>query len=244
MRFTKPTVTAFSFMITITALGCLYQATALAHTGVHQQQTVSIQVQPDSPLRISSVVNHSTDPSEINLTFAIENINRKAIRAYAVRHDDTCGPSNSKSGATTLSTPGLPKSVLHPGQSRTEEFSGERCSSTYETIVLSIDFVEFVDGSQWGPDISKSAERLDGFRAGTQEETERLLAVLKASGALAVVRAIGKEIQEGIRNEDRSQIWNEGFRAGVGGVRGRIKHSYEAKGLGEIEQSLKEPFGK
>lgn len=106
-----------------------------------------------------------------------------------------------------------------------------------DSITLSVDFVEFVSGTRWGPDTLKTGETIDGVRAGAQAEREVLLNLLLTQGIDALMRSLDSVKPEVDQGLPRSSEWLDGFRHGVGWIRERVrskgpKHS-------EIETELR-----
>jgi hypothetical protein len=76
--------------------------------------------------------------------------------------------------------------MLQPNTSKAEVIIAEDYIEPDASCTLAIDFVEFVDGSAWGKDKFKSAERLAGRRAGFAVEKNRFLKVLKGQGVACI----------------------------------------------------------
>jgi hypothetical protein len=208
-----------------------------------QTTAVSAQWQADSPLQISAVANHSPDPKKLNITFDVWNITDKGIRAYAIKHEVVCCGSNAAHirGSSLSHILSVDKLFL-PGQVRSEEIGNEWSTAPYERVTLSIDFVEFTDGSRWGPDISKSSKRLEGMRAGMKAAKTVLLKLLSDKGSQAVVELIESDMNLLAPEQNYSEAWVTGFQTGVKSMSARLLHAYQDKGIAEIEKGLKQPF--
>jgi hypothetical protein len=215
----------------------------MQHTPVSQTTVILAQSQPDSPLHISAVVNHSPDAKKLDITFDLWNITDKGIRAYAIKHEVVCCDSTASHirGSSLGNILSVDKLFL-PGQVRSEEIGNEWSTSPIERVTLSIDFVEFTDGSRWGPDISKTSERLDGMRAGMKAAKTVLHKLFSDKGSQAVVELIESDMNLLAPGQKHSEAWITGFQTGVKSMSARLVHAYKDKGIAELEKRLKQPI--
>lgn len=222
--------------IKILTLGVLIAALVFFITSrnpqAEAQDTVLINPQPDSPLRITTATIESA-PEESYINISVINVGNKPIRAFAVSRDEEGGGVRSSgvglyhmSTLSTLLPPGQPMSVVY-------DADGER-------IMLSIDFVEFADGATWGPDVHKSAERLAGQRVGGQAALQYLLKVLETGDSEAVLKAITKNAVT--TPSGHTKQWELGFRTGVDVVYGRIQKANREGGSAQIGYELTQPY--
>lgn len=111
-------------------------------------------------------------------------------------------------------------------------------------VVLSIDFVEFIDGTTWGEDKEKSVELLAGRRAGAKKAKERLSEKFEKEGVAGVAEAIEHDSgEEGlIPPPDKSVIWQEGYANGVKSIYARVRHAKSQGGLKKIKEAVDRPF--
>lgn len=195
---------------------------------------VSVRPQPGAPLRISAVADKSDDPQAPLVGFLVENVGGRPIQAYWISYDTRAGGEDVTLGVGMNA--GTKEQVLPPGGRRelgVLNRGGER-------IVLSVDFVEFADGTTWGEDASKHAEGLAGQRAGARAEAGRLLKLLETEGLPAVVEAAGQGVgQVGRAAESRSE---QSFLFGVRAVRARVQRAYQGGGLAAVESALRQPY--
>ena len=205
-----------------------------------QSPIILIRPQPDAPLAILPSTVDSADPRAPEINYLVVNISQKSVRAYAIIDEISFG--NAKSKGAQLSNIADPDLILKPGQSVIKSLGGDEYSSAVQTITLSVDFVEFIDGTTFGNDIFKSRERLDGQRAGARVVTDRLSDILKKGGQIAVVRALDQEAGSISIPPNNSLEWEDGFRVGVGMVIDRLKKASKDQGLAQIEPELKRPF--
>lgn len=193
--------------------------------------------QPDSPLTITSVVvDYFPDARMPEVSFKVTNISGKRIMVYAIKHVAALGSRGAFSGSVTIMRPDR-KRALGPGQSPEGEISGIQYPQPPESLTLSVDYVEFVDGTRWGEDTLKNGDRIDGMRAGTDAEREALLKVLMTEGAEGVMRSLDSITPEANQPSSRSAQWLDGFRQGIDVMRSGVR----AKGSShaEIEKELR-----
>ena len=124
------------------------------------------------------------DPHKPSFEYTVVNNNDKPIRAYTIRRDDGLTGSN----LSMLNSP------LQPGQSLWEALGNTTYSEPVQAILLSVDFVEFTDGTFWGPDTTRSSQRLAGIRAGMSVERSRLLTIFNDDGIAKLISHLEAEL--------------------------------------------------
>jgi hypothetical protein len=197
----------------------------------------SMAPQADAPLRIINTFAEA-EPGLVRVRVMTQNQSPKRIRAYSILAD---AGAYSRVDFANLTTPAA---LLQPTQIKTTDisFSG---SETPESVTLSIDFVEFDDGSTWGLDSHHSRDRLAGQRAGAKAERLRLRGLLKAKGSSAVFDAIREDVPDnaGAGAVDKhTEEWLQGYRNGIGSIRHRLRQSLPAGDPARIEGELAKPF--
>ncbi len=210
-----------------------------------QQKEVSVYPQPDSPLLLSNVVSKwriSTDDkgekwNMLVVEFSSQNVSDKSIRAYTIRQFN--GEFSNNNGMTSFSYPAT-ATFFKPYQIRSEDIGESGLQKIPENIKIAVDFVEFADGSTWGQDISKSAQRLEGLRAGAEASLEYLKNTNKQNGIEAVIKSLD-EIKVA-PTETQNDIWKSGFKTGINIIKIRIKRVYETHGNNGVEIELQKPF--
>jgi hypothetical protein len=205
-----------------------------------QGPQISVMVQQDAPIRISLVKSDTATPTTPEVQVTIENVSTTPIRAYTVRYETIS--ERSKAGGAELSNKETLESVLKPSQTETKILGDATYSDPVKKVILSIDFVEFIDGTTWGPDVARSRERLAGLRYGAQRTARHFRRILKEQGPQAVVEAMNAERIDITPPSDRSPEWLEGFKGGKLHIINRIKHAFGKSGLSEIESELLRPF--
>ncbi len=129
-----------------------YYIPHVAHTAIAPSQSPRFLVkqQPDAPLRLlfgkSNLATSQTPEFEV----IIGNDSFQPVCAYAIRYEILSG--HSKIGGTELTNKMSTSSVLQSGQSESIYLGGDiSYPDTFDNITISVDFVEFTDGTLWGP---------------------------------------------------------------------------------------------
>lgn len=195
---------------------------------------LSIKEQPDVPLRISPINSDLTDTTAPELQFELINTSNKPIRAYVIEQYDERGRAREVTSAHFV----FPDLMLQSGRSTMDGIS---CSTnTDEQITLSVDFVEFADGTTWGVDKHKYGEKIAGFHAGAFAATDKLIKVLDTHGQFAVMDAIKAGATNIIPPKGRSKRWVEGFRSGTNFIREHLQRANSTLDLSKAEVELRQ----
>lgn len=199
--------------------------------------TASVAPQPGAPLRITHTFVES-EPGLIRLKVMAQNQSGKSIRAYAIVAD--AGPA-SRVDFVNLTTSAA---VLRPTQIETFDFP-YRENDAPQRVTLSVDFVEFDNGSTWGTDSHNSRDTLAGQREGAKAERARLRGLLKSGGPSAVFDAVREEVPdrpEIKRDAKPSEEWLRGYRNGMAGIRHRLRQNLQSSDPARVELELARPF--
>lgn len=189
--------------------------------------------QGDAPLRIVNTFVETRGQDQIVIRVMLQNQSSKKIRAMAVAADGRTEFLNLSGAA----------SVLLPTQIRTLDMSYV-LDGLPKRVNISVDFVEFDDGTTWGADDSNSRDRLAGQRAGAKAERQRLKHLLKTKGTVAL-----SDLPEGHDDAEpppaaagRSETWLHGYRGGVSAMRHRVRQALQAGNPKQAEGELNKPF--
>lgn len=195
--------------------------------------------QPDSPLIITDInVDDSENPRMPTVRFTITNKSDKLILIHALKHE-----APFERGGISTSIVGINpdrKMGLEPGQSLPAQFDTSHFNEPLKKLILSVDFVEFADGTRWGDDVQKTGERVDGARAGAKAARDALLQILLTGGANAVIRSLDSISPEPNRSIPRSEEWLSSFRGGVNWMCWRVGN--RGASYIEIEKELRRPI--
>jgi hypothetical protein len=229
------------------AVLCLALLTVGAHGPVKDQSPddkplvkkpvlVEKKKQPGSPLSIGNmVIAESEDGQMPEITFTVTNKSDKVIIAYAIKHEGAFG-QGPLTGVIANISPDSERALL-PGRSPQMEIAGIEYSGMPETMILSVDFVEFADGTRWGLDTMKTGERVDGTRAGVQAVRDALMPILKTAGVDAVVQLLDTIEPQADQSSLRSSEWLDSFSTGVKWMRERVRR--KGRDYSKIEKELR-----
>lgn len=211
-------------------------------TSNHQlSPQVSIQQQEGAPLIISIAKIDSTNLNNLRIEFFIENVSHQAIRAYAIKYETKIGSSTT--GGLSLNNFHDPQKIFYPRERRADSVDGLPASAIpLKSIVLAVDYVEFMDDSSWGEDIHQSAEFLQGQRTGAEFESRHLLALLDAQGLTAVLTSIRSEKAPMSPHKQRTAQWQKGVENGRDSIRAKLKHRLEKGEAFDLRAELQKPY--
>jgi hypothetical protein len=200
-----------------------------------QAPAVRKEVQPEAPLVISALRTVSWDGRYLEVAMDLVNVSDRAIRAYAIKQASEGKTSSGK--VSFISLEASNKDALRPNQSTTFFDVYQPSSSENQQGVFFVDYVEFSDGTKWGPDSAKSAERSEGQRAAADMLGKRLLKILNNGSPSDVFGAIVNGEANIEPPAGRSAEWKEGFRFGCKSIELYIKR---AQATGRLDQELRE----
>lgn len=233
-RLTLLTVT---FLLSAGAGG--YRASAQSAANMRPAELsrvkVSIRPQSDSPLRVTFVGESSEELKTPHVLLAVENVSAKSISAYSI------GCKLTVWGEEVV-TPGVgassitPVAVLDPGDRRAAGVPNPERSP----VQVWVDFVEFTDGTSWGPNATKYSEDLAGRRAGVRAEADRLRELLKVEGEQAFAAALKSTAAVPNHPAGRSKQWEDGFSVGMMLKRGQVRRAYLNGGRAGAESELRQ----
>lgn len=203
-----------------------------------QAPTLTVKAQKDTPLLISAPRILSWDGRNGEFAYELINMSGKPIRAYAIKQKvEAEGTQSSNVLFSNLDLTNHP--LLQPNQSLTTFDTCQAVPDKEQRITLFVDYVEFSDGTKWGTDSTKSADRSAGQRTAIHLLSTRLLKVLNAGNPSDVVNAI----EAGATNIEppgsHSDEWKEGFSIGSHNVIGQLKRAQQRGGLSQIPIELR-----
>lgn len=204
--------------------------------------TVSVSPQADSPLRIIATEVMSAELQNFRLSATVQNQSNKAIRAYAISTEAVT--NKGQVGSTDFLNLTQRSGIWQPTEIRTIEVKKNQ-TEFLVSVKLTVDFVEFSDGTSWGTDTYKSRDILAGQRAGARLERQRLRDLLKSQGRAALVNDLktsASGAMEALAGRNKSSEWLIGFRNGVSAVRRRLERTLQSNGAVKIEIELDKPF--
>ena len=199
---------------------------------------VIVASQPDSPLLLTTSHRWATPGREIlDLYVMVKNRDTKSIRAYATRIDFEGRPLSEACPVENIYSPGkVMKQEDGDGKSRFV------ATKNNPVLQVSVDYVEFVDGSSWGPDTCQTVEYLAGERAGGDAAIKWFKNLIKEKGTEAVVEIIRNRNVSVAKPDNPSARWHEGFRFGVEIISQRIIEAYHKDSEADVAAVLNKPY--
>lgn len=225
-------------LLTVSLLRVSFSQTKKDDFSSQRAVKAAVMEQKDSPLRIT-IVNVDNSPLSYQVIISsLQNVSNKPIRAYTLLGD------GSKSSGKVI-TSSFTTELLQAGQSVINSFDLERQSiKEGETVLLSIDYVEFEDGSSWGNDNQRKSKALAGEREGRKVAIKQLKDLLKnqnlssASDITNLLKDL-EEITVYVPDVNQSDEWKRGFRLGYKSVVS-ILQGIEGKKIEKLTQKLDE----
>jgi len=213
-------------------------------SNLQQSPSVILTPQQGAPLQILSTWIATQTPQNFRLMAQVQNQSGKAIRAYAViSQTATEKQQNGKSQFFNLTDR---SSFWEPAEIRTIEV-GDSQDEPVKSVRLTLDFVEFADGSIWGPDTSNSRDMLAGQREGARFIRQQLRQLLQSKGEESLKadlqrnEAADQSIDASIAANHSSQ-WVEGFRNGAASARRRLRSALASGNKQTLRTELDRPF--
>lgn len=192
-----------------------------------------IELQPDSPLLITNprYFAFASLRSAVGgvLRYTVVNGSSKLVHSYACRHYSSGPHGNGAYGSR-------PPGGLPPRQSREDSIAAH----DYHELTLTIDFVQFADGTMWFSGDQRATVKPEGIRAGAKAAGAHLLRMLEQDGPDAVVEALPRihaDIRGPFGRTAPDEFGSFGFYSGVTSMAVQISHAYT--GGGAVEAALR-----
>ena len=198
------------------------------------RQSPRIDLQPDSPLLITSPRYYSFMSIGFGvggvLRLDITNQSNKPVHSYDCRYYSPVPVGNGSYGRGA--------NGLLPGQSRGDSISADE----YAPLTLTIDFVQFEDGTTWFSNSPQSTVKAEGLDAGAKAAASYLLAVMNRDGVqtvMATLPRIHAEVTEANGAAANPEFGVFGFYCGVTNTVVRLEHEYKGGGAEKVETLLR-----
>jgi hypothetical protein len=191
--------------------------------------------QEDSPLSIIGISADSASDKQQIVSFSIQNISSKKITACVVLYSDETG---SGGAGTRFFQSFIPGQIIQTSLSEANEnikLNGK--------LFVSIDYVEFEDGSIWGKDTQKQSEDISGFNAGQRSAVNQIKEMFVNQNKNALIDFLRKDIDEidpAIIDIKKSKLWQTGYNTGYKSVLSRIQFAYQKQGMEAVSLKLEE----
>ena len=202
-----------------------------------QTPTVSVAEQRDVPLLIIFEGYDFSVPSSPQVIYNVQNNSDKPVRAYSILEETVAGAFRG----TGVKIVNLDKGrkFLQPAQTRRETCDISSQAEPVTALALSVDFVEFSDGTTWGVDTRRSGEYVAGQREGKKAVVRKLRETRDAEGVGAVVELLKKKEGELVElPAGRSQEWEYGFRVGRNAALYQLTNAHAKGGTQALSSEL------
>jgi hypothetical protein len=207
-----------------------------------QSPTIVVTPQEGTPLQVLSTWIQSIKAQDFRIVAQYQNQSGKEIRAYAIKSQ--IATSKLQNGHCQFVNLTQRSAIWRPTEIRAVEFTDSE-EDQINSIRLTVDFVEFTDGTIWGSDSENSRDLLAGQREGAKLERQRLRQLIQTKGEDALVSDIqardGKHTQSAL-SENHSTQWLEGFRNGVASIRRRLNGAIALNNKDQIKAELNRAF--
>ncbi|HET6853114.1 MAG TPA: hypothetical protein VFH46_12480 [Pyrinomonadaceae bacterium] len=194
-----------------------------------------IEHQPDSPLLITNprYFAFASLGSSVGgvLRYTIVNRSTKLVHSYTCRHYSSGPHGNGAYGSH-------PPEGLSPGQSREDSIAAH----DYHELTLTIDFVQFDDGTMWFSGDQRSTVKPEGIRAGAKAAGAHLLRVLEQHGPDAVMESLPRihaDVRGPFGHSAPDEFGSFGFYSGVTSMVVRVNHAHTGGAPGAVEAALR-----
>jgi hypothetical protein len=199
------------------------------------RRSPQIDLQPDSPLLITrpdyySFMSIGSGVGGV-LRFDIANRSNKAVHSYDCRYYSPVPVGNGSYGSQ-------PEEGLLPGRSRDDSISAHE----YAPLTLTIDFVQFADGTTWFSTSPQSTVKPDGLRAGAKAAANYLLTVMTRDGVQTVMTSLPRihaDVSAPFGAPTNPEFGIFGFYCGVTNIAVRVQHEYKDSGAQGVERLLR-----
>jgi len=200
---------------------------------------VTVQPQMDTPLVMSAprIVGGNEEYKEI--AFDLINVSDKPIRAYAIKQEVVVAGTPRSRTALFISLDLTNSPRLQVNQLTTSSNTFDLIPSKEAHVSLSIDYVEFSDGTIWGPESAKYAQVSAGQRAAMQVLSKRLRSFLSAGNPDEVMSAIETGAASIEPPAGRSDEWKGAFRLARNSIVSHLKRAQAKGGLNQVDRELR-----
>lgn len=204
---------------------------------------VLVNTKGDAPveLRIAHPESAGVDQYVPEVELVITNTSNKMVSAYAIRFEVGLN-GQLRRGGVKFARFSTARSLFRPGDSQTVDIGGTHYPLPVERLVVSIDFLEFTDGTTWGADTYSSREVLAGLRAGQEATANYLRRLIAAQGPTAFARELERADDDSGIPFGESPKWREGFQQGRTFIKARVKREAKDFSATEIERVLTQPI--
>lgn len=210
-------VMALNISLAVILLRVSFSQTQKEDSSSQRPVKVEVMEQKDNPLRITVVNVDNSSLSFQDIIYSLQNVSNKPIKAYTLLGD-------GKRGGKVI-TSFFTAKRFQTGESIIGSLDIERVNITDgEAVLLSIDYVEFEDGSSWGSDSAEKSEEIAGQREGIKAAIKRLKDTItkqtpeSTNNIVDFLKQDMREIVVDVPDANQSDKWQGGFRFGYKSV--------------------------
>ncbi|MGI8884503.1 MAG: hypothetical protein ACR2IA_09705 [Pyrinomonadaceae bacterium] len=232
---------AFAFVMMLNAfLAIFLLRTVLAQTSdkkFRKQPPITAEVvrQDDSPLTVTIINVDNTAESDQTVNYAAQNTGLKKIKAYVLLYADESGVG----GASIKFF-----QAFSSGQTIQSSISKGRLNiETNSKIFLSLDYIEFEDGSSWGKNSQSQSDYIGGYNEGQKGAVKEIRELLTNTNKNAVSDLLQRQVTDtnpSSVNNNKPDKWQYGFVSGYRSVLARLQIVYENNGLEAIAPKIEQ----
>lgn len=203
---------------------------------------INVQEPPNTPLKLTVTTRWATpDAQSLEIHVVVENVSELEIRTYMWCIDKK-DESQNNANCLLWNTESAGK-ILRPRDSDGKStWRRIPMDSPLSNIEISLDFVQFANGSFWGTDTNEFAERLRGFRAGGLAVKDRFAKIQNENGETGLIKLLKLDALDIEVPDDHSSAWLDGFRDGVRTIFEKLRRANEEGGLPEVKRVLQTLF--
>ena len=204
---------------------------------------ITVQDQPGTPLKISKVETQWATPDYqiLEIYVGVENVSELEISSYGWRMDKGDG-SQDKDGCFMYNLPAPGKTLKKGDSDGKSTWRKFPLDSPTPSITLSVDFVEFGDGSTWGADFCRTAENLSGLRAGALAAKDKFAQIRQEVDDKGLINLLKQDALKVEVPDGHSTVWVAAFREGVRRLFDKLREANQEGGLPEVERVVRLPF--
>ncbi len=199
------------------------------------RRSPKIDLQPDSPLLITNPRYYSfvsIGPAVGGvLLFDVTNNSDKLVHSYNCRYYSAVRVGNGSHGSR-------PDEGILPKQAHHDRISAHE----YAPLTLTIDFVQFADGTAWFSPSPQSTVKPEGVSRGAKAAANYLLEIMRMGGIEAVMKTLPQihgKVREPIDRAKNLEFGIFGFYCGVTNTVVRVEHEYKNGGTESVERFLR-----
>ena len=208
-------VMLMNLSLSIILLRVSFGQTKVADFSNQPDVKVKLLEQKDCPLQITFINVDNSSLSNQTINYSLQNLSNKSIRAYTLI-------GNAKNDGKII-TVSFTTELFEPNKYEFNNLFLERETiKKNSSATLSVDYIEFEDGSSWGADSQGQSKEIAGEREGRKAAIKELKESIKRQNSTDVLMNLLKQdikkINVSVPNTKESDQWKKGYRLGYKAV--------------------------